>query len=438
MTKSYRLFRLLLLLVMCENAYATSPNKTIDDYYTPDYLRFENYTYKPYISTVQLYPESAELSFPIIAFNSGERLQLSFDDLDADLKNYNYTVVHCDANWKPTQWNYSEYITGFHDEVISEYVYSANSIQSYTHYTLLFPTEGLKITKSGNYVLKVFQDNDEQNCVLTRRFMLCDKKVEIAGTAKAATIISDRNSKQEIDFTINNPQFEMNDPYQSLKVTLLQNHRFDNAITGLKPTFTKPGQLVYDVDEGNVFTAGNEFRFFEDKQFRAVNEKIAKYVFDENKQNNIYLLPDESRSFKRYSTQRDINGNYLIRTITGANAAVEADYAYVHFYLPVNEPLKNADVYVFGALSNWSYLPDFKMEYDSSVSAYKAAPYLKQGYYNYEYVVVPQSKLLPDESTFEGSHYETENDYFILVYYQTFGTYYDQLVGFKRINSAGR
>lgn len=433
-----KIFRLVLLVLLWKNGFASHPKQAIDDYYTPDYLRFENYTYKPYIATVQLFPESSELSFPIIGFNSGERLQLSFDDLDADLKNYNYTVVHCDANWKPTQWNYSEYITGFHDEVISDYVYSANTIQSYTHYTLLFPTEGLKITKSGNYVLKVFQDNDEQNCVLTRRFMLCDKKVEIAGTARAATIISDRYSKQEIDFTINNPQFEMNDPYQSLKVTILQNHRFDNAITGLKPTFTKPGQLVYDVDEGNVFTAGNEFRFFEDKQFRAVNEKIAKYVFDENKQNNIYLLPDESRSIKRYSTQRDINGNFLIRTIAGANAATEADYAFVHFYLPATEPIKNADVYVFGAMSNWSYLPDFKMEYDSSVAAYKALPFLKQGYYNYEYVVLPTGKNVADESTFEGSHYETENDYYILAYYQTFGTYYDQLIGFKRVNSAGR
>lgn len=414
------------------------PHKSTEDYFTPDYLRFENIIYKENIKTVQLAPSGAELAFPIIELNGEDKLQLSFDDLDADRKTYNYTLIHCDASWNPTNMVRSDYLSGFNDELITDYKFSFNSIQRYTHFNLVFPTDGIKITKSGNYIIKVFQDYDEQNVVLTRRFLVYDKKVDVVGSAKVATIINDRYTKQEVDFNINNPDFEINDPFENLKVTLLQNQRFDNAITSLKPTFTKPGQLVYDYDEGNVFNGGNEFRYFEDKVFNAPNERISRFVFDEKKQNNVYLLPEEKRAFKRYSSMRDINGSYVIRTLAGYDGDTDGDYAYVHFSLPCVEPLQNAEVYVFGALSNWNYLPEFKMNYDTTFSTYVASPYLKQGYYNYSYVVLKNGETIADESTFEANHYETENDYYILVYYKTFGTYYYQLIGYKRLNSTGK
>lgn len=438
MTRQQFTFVFLLFLSSLTNAKSVKYKGSTDDYFVPDYLQFDNITYKKNIKTVLLSPESAELSFPIIALNSGERLELSFDDLDADRKTYNYTLIHCDANWNPTNWIYTEYIEGYHDEQITENKYSFNSIQRYTHYTLLFPSEGLRLKKSGNYILKVYQDYDESNVVLTRRFMIYDKQVEVFGTATAATIINDRYTKQQVNFTISNPAFEMNDPYQSLKVTVLQNQRYDNAITKLKPTYTKLGQLVYDYAEGNVFNAGNEFRYFEDRNFRAPNEKVNKYVFDEKKQNNVYLIPEEKRSYKRYSTQTDLNGKYVIRTLEGNDGASESDYAFVHFYLPEEEELKDADVYVFGALSDWKFLPEFKMKYDTAFAAYTAAPYLKQGYYNYEYMVVKSNQNTANESVYEGSHFETENDYYIFVYYQSFGTYYDQLIGYQRLNTRGK
>ncbi len=409
-----------------------------DDYFIPDYLQFDNITYKESIKTVQLAPVNAELDLPIIELNGETKLLLSFDDLDADRKTFNYTLIHCDALWNPTNMVHSDYITGFKDEQINEYKFSFNSIQRYTHFSLVFPTEGLRITKSGNYIIKVFQDYEEQNLVLTRRFMVYEKKVEIQGDVKAATIINDRYSKQEVDFTLNNPNFEINDPYENLKVILLQNQRFDNAISNLKPTFTKPGQLVYDYDEGNVFNGGNEFRYFEDKVFYSPNERVGRFVFDADKRNNIYLLPEEKRTYRRYSSQSDINGNYLIRTAAGTDGSTEADYAYVHFYFPLEAPLANSDVFIFGALSNWKYLPEFKMQYDTSFAAYIGAPYLKQGYYNYEFVELKNGQNIADETTFEANHFETENDYTILVYYQTFGTYYNQLIGYKKLKSNGR
>jgi hypothetical protein len=432
------LFFFILLNLFLANCWAEIRNTVSDDYFIPDYLKFDDIIYKKNIKTALIHPEGAPLTFPIITLNTDEKLKLSFDDLDADRKNYSYTVVHCDASWNPTNWFYTEYIDGFHDEIITEYKFSFNTIQSYTHYNLIFPTTSLRIKRSGNYIVKVFQDYEEQNIVLTKRFMVFDKKVEVNGVAKPASVIKDRYTKQEIDFSISNLEFDINEPYRDLKVTLLQNQRFDNAITNLKPTFTKPGHLVYEYDEGNVFIAGDEFRFYQNRNFRSANEKVAKYVFDENKKNNIYLLPEDKRTFRRYSTQQDINGKFLIQTLDGYEGETDADYAFIHFYLPADAALMSGNPYVFGAFSDWKLLPEFQMHYDSTFKAYTAAPYLKQGYFNYQFVVDDSEKKAIDFSTFEASHFETENDYYILVYYQVFGTYYDQLVGYKRINSRNR
>ena len=438
--KYFFLFYFLHIVVFCEanQPLQKHPKKMMDDYFRPDYLQFDNVIYKNNIKTVLLSPVGNELGFPIIAFNSNEKLNLSFDDLDADRKTYNYTVIHCDAAWNPTNLTYTEYIDGYHDELITEYKYSFNTIQTYTHFNLVFPTEGLRLKKSGNFIIKVFLDYNEDSVVFTKRFMVYDKKVELEASAKAATIISDRYSKQEIDFTINNGQYQLNDPYDNVRVTLIQNQRFDNAITTLQPQYVKENQLVYDYDEGNVFNAGNEFRYFDDKNFRAASEKVNKYIFDAQRVNNIYLIPEEKKAYKRYVTQSDINGNFVVRTLQGYDGATDADYAQVHFYLPYDQAIANADVYVFGACSNWKYLPEFKMNYDTAFKAYTAAAFLKQGYYNYEYVVLKDNQKIADESIIEGNHFETENDYYILIYYKAFGTYYDQLIGYKKLNTAGR
>ncbi|HEV2355287.1 MAG TPA: type IX secretion system plug protein domain-containing protein, partial [Puia sp.] len=42
----------------------------------------------PAIGTPQLYPAGNQLGYPIIRLNSTDQLELSFDDLDADVKAY--------------------------------------------------------------------------------------------------------------------------------------------------------------------------------------------------------------------------------------------------------------------------------------------------------------------------------------------------------------
>lgn len=411
-----------------------STDTTTEDYYGDNTLRYEDYVYKPYIKSVQLYDESFALGQPILSLGSDEKLKLSFDDLDADLKNYSYTIIHCNANWEPSDLVTAEYIDGFADNNINDHRYSFNTLQKFTHYNVSFPNNTLRITKSGNYILKVYADGNPDNIAITRRFMVYENRLMIKSRVLQASIIEDRNYKQELDFTIDHTGYTIRDPYNDLKIVMTQNNRWDNKKTGFKPQFVKNNELVYDYDELNVFPGGNEFRYFDMKSIRFHSERIYS-VNTDTAGNHVELYTDEKRSFKRYSTYTEMNGKYLIKIQEGNNSDIEADYCYVHFFLPYDDALLDGNLYVFGAYNDWRCTKENLMHYNAKRFGYECTLYLKQGFYNYEYVFLKDGSTVADETLIEGSHYETENDYTIYVYHRQQGTFYDQLIGVKRLNS---
>ena len=407
---------------------------TSDDYYGDNTIRYEDYVYKKFIKTILLHDESFELSQPVLNLDSEEKLKLSFDDMDADFKTYTYTFIHCNANWEPDDLQPSEYIDGFTDNAINDYRYSNNTLQKYTHYSTVFPTTTTRFTKSGNYILKVYMDGNPEKIAITRRFMVYQNKIMIQSHVTPASIIEDRNYKQELDFTIDHTGYQIANPFGDLKIVITQNNRWDNIKTNFKPVFVKDMELVYDYDQENVFPGGNEFRYFDIKSIRYHSERIYSIKTD-SLGPHVILTNDESRSFKRYSTYTDINGKFLVKVDEGTNSDVEAEYCYVSFFLPYDGTLTDGNLYVFGAFNGWKCNQENLMHYNEKRFGYECTLYLKQGYYNYEYVFLKDGATMADETLIEGSHYETENDYTIYVYHHQQGTFYDQLIGVKRLNS---
>lgn len=397
-------------------------------------IRYEDFVYTKNIKTVQLRASEFELSQPIINLNSEEKLKFSFDDLDADVKDYSYTFIHCEADWQPSKLMPMEYVNGFADSPISNYNYSFNTLQRYTHYSFIFPTDAGIITKSGNYILKIYLDNDPDKIIITKRFMVYDNKITIESQVKKASIVEDRDYKQEIDFTIDHVNYQIPNPYNDLKIVITQNNRWDNAKTELKPTYVKGDQLVYDYESENVFDGGNEFRNFDIKSIRYHSEFINK-IYSDSTGNNVVLIPAEKRAFKRYFTQPDINGDFLIKIQEGNDSEIEADYCHISFFLPYDGILTNGSLYVLGAYNGWAFNENNKMHYNNKRLGYECNLYLKQGYYNYQFAYLENNKKEADITLIEGSHSETENEYTIYIYYRAQGVFYDQLIGIKRINS---
>jgi hypothetical protein len=421
-------------LHICTLISAGAPDTT--EYYSDNTLRYEDHVYLKNIKTIQLSPDPSILAPPMISLNSDEKLFLGFDDLDGDYKVYSYTIIHCNAKWEPSNILVSEYLDGFAENPITDYSFSRSTIQRYTHYKAEFPNEGIKLTKSGNYLLEVYTDNNTEKIAFTRRFMVYESKVSIDVSIHAPTIVENRNFKQEVDFNINYTPGEITNPYGEIFPVVMQNSRWDNAVIGLQPQFVKDQQLIYDYDDVNVFRGGSEFRWFDTRSLRYQSDRIQSIKRDSTTSiYNVWLLPDEKRTYKRYVGTNDINGKYLIKTTDGGSDDLDGDYAWVHFFLPWDPPTTEGNIYVFGAFSDWQCQPACKMKYNYTLKGYETSVFLKQGYYNYEYVLLRDNDKAVDDFFTEGMHQETENDYTILVYFRKQGSWVDELIGVRRANS---
>lgn len=415
------------------NIYIEPETDSYEDEEYPE-IRYEDHVYKSNINSVQLYIKDQPLSYPVVFLNDNKQLQLHFDDLDSKFHTYSYQLVHCNANWQPSGLVAQEFLEGFMSGFINDFQYSFNTLVRYMHYKIEFPNEEIRFKLSGNYIIKVFEDNNPEKLVITRRFFVVDQRVKINSDIHFATLARHRDYKQEIDFTLDLSLYPVTDPYLDLKVVLLQNRRWDNAVTNLKPLFVKTPQLVYNYEDDNLFDGGNEFRFFDTKDLRYQSLNVDGIQIMNNK-THVFILPEEPRSFKRYLSQQDINGRRLIKRDDSQDANRDADYMQTHFTLKREAPVYNGDVYVFGQLSDWQFQEKFKMKYVEVNNEYVVDVLLKQGYYNYSYVVLPKGSDKGDIAVIEGTHSETENDYYFFVYHRKQGEIYDRLVGFKTKNS---
>ncbi len=398
-----------------------------------DYFLRGDFIHKNNIKTVLFNQKGFDLSDPLMRLNSGDRLILRFDDLDADYKNYYYTIIHCNADWEPSELRQHEYIEGFYEDQIRDYRRSVNTRVPYTHYYLEFPGPNLRPSKSGNYILKVYLDGDPANIVFTRRFSVFEQRVTIDGSVTQANLVRYRDRKQQVAFNINTGSYSISNPFRDLSVVIRQNGRWDNAITGLDPRTILGNVLVYDYEDKTLFEGGNEFRHLDLRSLRYLSGDIAD-IRSSRRFWDVYLLPDKLRTYDRYYSEEDLNGRFQILTQDARNAMTESDYAWVHFHLPMDTPLAEGHIYVMGALTDWHFSDDNRMNYNYGENAYELSLLLKQGYYNYLYAYMPEDTRQADVPFIEGSHSYTENDYTIYVYHRRPGDLYDRLIGISHLN----
>ena len=423
----HRPLTILLLLIMAF-AFNLRSNNT-------DFFLYGDFIHKNNIRSVLFNQKDFELSDPIIRLNSADRLTLRFDDLDAGYKRYFYTIIHCDAHWEPSELRNFEYIDGFYEDEIRDFRHSINTRAAFTHYYLDFPGHNLRPTKSGNYILKVYLDGNPDDVVFTRRFMVLEERVSVGGHVQQANLVRYRDSNQQLSFSINLSSYRISNPYRDMRLVITQNGRWDNAITALEPKSIQGNTLVYDYEDKTLFGGGNEFRRFDIRSLRYPSERVND-INSSRRHWDVFLKADPVRSFHRYVTDDDINGRYKVETHDARDDQLESDYAWVHFHLPMREPLEEGFVYVMGQLTDWHFSEENKMNYNYGERAYEISLLLKQGYYNYMYAILTEEGEPGDIQMTEGNHSFTENDYSIFVYHREPGDLYDRLVGIGHLNSA--
>lgn len=385
------------------------------------------------IRTVRLYQQGNPRSYPLYEMG-GAPLTLSFDKFSRDVVNYQYTIEHCTPNWNSSKTSSQVYLEGLRRGFIDDHKTSRNTYHTYIHYKLQFPNADMQPKIPGNYILKVFRE-DQQKPVITRRFYVVNDKVNIAHNLQQPNFPQYRNTHQELDFTINYQRLKgVSDPFRQFEVVLRQNGRNDNAIRSLQPKYIEGKKLIYDYEEENLFPGGNEFRALDLRSLDYGGQGVRKLTLD-----SIYtahLNVDESRRFKSHVNYKDNNGWNLTLTRNINDADITSAYVSTYFYLDASPGLKQGEaIYVFGGLSNWEIQERCRLQYLKEEGVYYANMLLKQGYYDYKYAISegPGSHEV-NTTRLEGSHYETENRYLVLVYYQDPFRNLFKLVGARQLN----
>ncbi|MDF1863189.1 MAG: DUF5103 domain-containing protein [Saprospiraceae bacterium] len=458
-------------------------------------LLYENHIYKDNIKSVKLNSNGnynfgtqngvlgVKAAQPIVRLGRYQ-LFFSFDEMGEDAKNYVYTITHCNADWTPSNLTEMDYIDGFQEEDIDEFEYSFNTYSIYTHYNLILPNEDMRFTKSGNYLLKVYEDEDEKELAITRRFMVVEPIMKIFADMVRPAMVNKIKTHHEIDFVVSHEDFEVRNPRTELSATVLQNGRWDNAITEIRPQFTRREEQLFTYQDKIVFPAGKEFRPLDLRSFKYGSLDIQQVnLFNENYE--VTLHPDKKRFSQVHLDVFDLNGDFVIenrdnlnfrirqqntqniRDLERTNAElrgqgldtiavsfgnpgisydvintfeasehdIRSEYGSVLFTLYSPTEYYDSEVYIFGGLSDWQLKPEFKMVYNPQISSYVCKPELKQGYYDYYYVTVSKKDRKMEIEDTEGSWFETENTYTILLYYRPFGVRYDKLVGVGTFSS---
>jgi hypothetical protein len=402
-------------------------------WFAPEKVVMEDMEYASNIKSVRLLQPEIAFSLPVLELGSTQQLSLLFDDLEGVHREYRYTVVHCDPLWNPSPLMKTEYIDGFHEGFVDGYAFSKATRQPYVHYFTLLPAPEMRLTRSGNYVLLVYPAGRPEEVIISRRFMVYESRVTVNARARRPSVVEMMRIRQEIDFEIDRGSYPIDNPFLDLMVIVQQNGRWDNLKVGVQPRMVMGNTVSYRWENVVVFDGSNEFRHIDLRTLSRYTPRMAM-ILREDGLNHVFVRPDYKRAFQVYVEDTDINGDYVISSDEAmTDHHTEADYAWVHFYMPSQRPFSRGGVYIFGALTNWQLQPDYRMEYNEATETYEIALYLKQGFYNYKYVLLENAESTAITSLTEGNHYAAENVYTIYVYHRQPGDMYHRLIAIERV-----
>lgn len=399
------------------------------------WAQYKTQTYKPDIKTLttRLITDETvvQLERPYLSLNDPNRLEIAFDQLSHLSHHYTYTLIHCNADWTQSGLMSSEYLKGFTSLDIDDYNFSETTQQLYTHYRFEFPNDDMTPLVSGNYCIKIYEDYNTDSVIATVCFCIVEPQVEINADIHSHTIIELSGRYQQLDINVDFRDYYVQNPDQ-ITLVVKQNNRFDNMVFNPKPTYIDKNGLQYINNKDLIFEGGNEYRTFDTYSKYIVGSGIDRIVFDRNDYHALLYPSDNLAKDAHYMSVDDSNGQFIINAErAGDEFDYRADYMYVHFILPADQPWFDGNLYVNGDFTFNQLNNMYRMQYSYEDKAYYYTAFLKQGGYNFQYLFLPKGETKATTQRTEGSFWQTNNEYTIYVYDRPFGYRYDRLIGLK-------
>ena len=212
-----------------------------------------------YLKSVQISPEGEPLDFPAYELGARKGLELSFDDLAYEWNNYSYRIFHCTKNWEKSDLLVNQYLIGFEGNYMNNFAISVGTFVPYTHYSIKFPNAETKPRVSGNYVIEIFQNDDPEDLIIRRRFIVYESLVIPGVSVSRAVDMEEFSTQQQVSATVSLAGYPVQDYFMDLDLSILQNRRWNNAKNNLKPTFINdgPNGLIGRVSGFQIDGTGN-------------------------------------------------------------------------------------------------------------------------------------------------------------------------------------
>lgn len=382
------------------------------------------------IKTLQIKVNDDPLALPIIELGSTDVLTFEFDEMSHEGKQFYYIVRHLNYDWTKSSLAESEYISGFANGYIDQSELSVSTTFLYTHYTFNLPNDDIRFNVSGNYLVDILETSDTQNPVARACFSVVEPKVDITAKVRGNTDTEINRTKQQIDFEVNLAGYPVQDAHSEIKAVIRQNNRIDNQKTVLQPAFYNGNILQYINNKALIFEGGNEYRRFDFSSIYNYDERVETIQFD-RPYYHVFLAPSQVKNGLSYISNFDVNGKFVVNYQNGFNSNTDADYMFVHFYLPARFPLEEGNIYIGG---EWNYNllnANSLMKYNTEHQLYYQTILLKQGGYNFQYWYLTKDADFALTAPIEGSHWQTQNEYTIYIYHRPWGGRYDRLIGVK-------
>lgn len=363
---------------------------------------------------------------PMIVLGTADGIDIEFDVL-ADERDYlRYEIVHCNANWQPSQLSYIEYLDGFNEGIIDDYAYSSATTVPYVHYRISIPNPELSPRLSGNYYVRIYDESDPDRTLVRARFVVSEQSAPISVFATSRTDVDYNRSHQQLEVTVDCERAPVADLFNDGVLIIEQNGRADNAVALNHPLRVSGRKMIFEHQNDLIFEAGNEYRRFEtiSNQWNGMGVEAIEYHAPYY---NYYLYPDEPRAATQYLYDQTLKGGFVVREYNSDNSAIDADYVVVHFALEIPE-LTDADVYIDSDIFGRQFSPETRMVYNRATGRYERAMLMKQGAYSYQYLTVAHGADRGHATRIEGDKYQTSNQYTLSLYTRVPGERYDRLV----------
>lgn len=387
----------------------------------------------PAVKSLQIYPSGNPYGEPVIKLTDPEsRITLSFDEL-ADTRRYlRYELIHCDADWNPEALHAAELTDGINEGTIDDYAHSRGTVSQYVNYRLEIPNEQIAPRISGNWIARIYDEDDPATTIAEAPFMVSEEAVRIEGTISGRTDRDYNGALQQLEIKVDKGRSDVRDPMSDYQIRISMNGRTDDIRRLQSPLRLEGNTAVYAHNDALIFEGGKEYRRFETVATTYPGMRIAATGFSEPWY-HATIQTDYTRTDTGYEYDSTQHGLFTIAAEGTDDPATEAEYVKTIFTLEC-EPLKGEDIYVEGALTGRKADELSRMAYNPDNGCYELELLLKQGSYNYQYVTLSPSGAMSTALT-EGNSYQTRNEYAVAVYYKAPGARHTRLLGFATIRT---